>query len=238
VGKAAQAITFGALPAAVYGAADSAPGATASSGLTVAYTSSNPLVASIVAGKIHAVGVGSSIITARQAGNTNYAAAPAATQSFTVSRGTQTITFPALPSKVAGEANFAPGATASSKLLVTYASNNPAVATIVTGNVHIVGAGTAIITASQSGDAKWNAAISVAQSLTVVGGQPVINWTNKTMTYGAVLSAVQLNAAASVPGAFIYTPVAGTKPAAGIQTLTVSFRQAQPLMASARSPRP
>jgi len=82
--------------------------------------------------------------------------------------GTQTITFEPMPAKTVGDADFAPGATASSGLAVAYASSNPAVATIVGGMVHIVGAGTTTITASQAGDANWAAAADAEQTLTVL----------------------------------------------------------------------
>ena len=53
---------------------------------------------------------------------------------------------------------------------------------------------------------------------------PVITWaTPAAITYGTVLSAAQLNATASVPGNFVYTPALGTTPGAGQQTLSVTF---------------
>lgn len=84
----------------------------------------------------------------------------------------QTITFPAIAAKTFGAADFNPGATASSGLAVTYVSSNTAVATIVSGNIHIVGVGTADITASQAGNANYNAAASVVQTLTVNPAPP------------------------------------------------------------------
>lgn len=78
----------------------------------------------------------------------------------------QTITFNTLPTKVVGDADFAPGAIASSGLAVSYTSSNTSVATIVNGNIHIVGAGTSTITASQSGNSSYAAASSVSQTLT------------------------------------------------------------------------
>lgn len=84
---------------------------------------------------------------------------------FTFVKANQTITF-AAPSKTYGDADFAP-ATASSGLTVTYASSNTAVATIVSGQIHVVGVGTSTITASQAGDASYNAASDVQQTLTV-----------------------------------------------------------------------
>ncbi len=53
---------------------------------------------------------------------------------------------------------------------------------------------------------------------------PTITWpTPAAITYGAALSATQLDATASVPGTFTYTPAAGTVPKAGTQTLTAEF---------------
>ena len=61
-------------------------------------------------------------------------------------------------------------------------------------------------------------------TLTVNKTTPTITWaTPAAITYGAVLSAKQLNATASVPGTFVYTPAAGTVLAAGSQTLSVTF---------------
>jgi M6 family metalloprotease-like protein/uncharacterized repeat protein (TIGR02543 family) len=99
-----------------------------------------------------------------------------------VRKGSQTITFPALPAKTYGNADFAPGATASSTLAVSYASNNPAVATVVAGNLHLVGAGTATITASQPGDGTWTAATAVAKTLTVAKKTLTVTAENKNRT--------------------------------------------------------
>ena len=53
---------------------------------------------------------------------------------------------------------------------------------------------------------------------------PTITWNNPAdITYGTALSATQLNAVASVPGTYVYTPVAGTVLNAGTQTLHVDF---------------
>jgi hypothetical protein len=54
---------------------------------------------------------------------------------------------------------------------------------------------------------------------------PTITWSNPDdIVYGTLLSATQLNATASVPGTFIYTPALGTKLNAGsTQSLKVDF---------------
>ncbi|WP_375434835.1 T9SS type A sorting domain-containing protein [uncultured Hymenobacter sp.] len=80
----------------------------------------------------------------------------------------QTITFAGLSNKKIGDLDFDPAATASSSLPVSYTSSDPAVATITSdGKIHIVGPGSATITASQSGDAVYGAAPPVTQQLQV-----------------------------------------------------------------------
>ena len=165
--KSNQTITFNSLPSKSYGDADFAPGATASSGLACSYASSNTAVATIVNNQIHIVGLGTSNITASQSGDSYTNAATDVTQTLTVNKLNQTITFSTIPSKSVGMADFNPGATASSGLTVTYSSSNTSVATIVNGLVHIVGAGSSNITASQPGDSNTNAATDVTQQLIV-----------------------------------------------------------------------
>lgn len=75
--------TFPPISAKAYGTADFAPGATGPS--SISYTSSNPLVATIVSGKIHIIGLGVSTITATS-GTSKL------TQVLTVTRGVLIIT--------------------------------------------------------------------------------------------------------------------------------------------------
>ena len=79
----------------------------------------------------------------------------------------QTITFNALTPKTYGDSSFSLTGSTSSGLPLSYASSNTSVATVSGSAVTIVGAGTAIITASQSGSSSYNAAASVSQTLTV-----------------------------------------------------------------------
>jgi len=61
-------------------------------------------------------------------------------------------------------------------------------------------------------------------SLVVTQATPVITWATPTaISAGTALSAAQLNATASVPGTFAYTPALGSIPAAGTDTLSVTF---------------
>ncbi len=61
-------------------------------------------------------------------------------------------------------------------------------------------------------------------SLTVTKATPALTWPKPApITYGAALSAAQLNAVASVPGRFAYSPAVGEVLQAGAQTLTATF---------------
>ena len=143
--------------------------ATSGSGLGMTYSSSNMAVATILGNVVTINGLGTSDITARQLGNATYAPARY-TRTLTVnplSKLDQTITFGILPIKIYGDTDFALSASASSGLSVSFSSDNLSVATVTAGLVHITGAGTAVITASQSGDGNYNPAPSVPQTLTV-----------------------------------------------------------------------
>ena len=80
---------------------------------------------------------------------------------------TQTISFGSLPPKRVGDPAFVLNATTSSGLPVSYASDNPAVAAVSGNTVTIIGVGSAMITASQPGDAIFSAANNVTRTLSV-----------------------------------------------------------------------
>ena len=84
VNKDDQIITFEALSIKIIGEADFDLTATASSGLDIAYTSSNTAVATISGSTVSIVGIGTSEITASQVGNDSYNAATDVTQILTV----------------------------------------------------------------------------------------------------------------------------------------------------------
>ncbi|MGZ5508842.1 MAG: MBG domain-containing protein, partial [Limisphaerales bacterium] len=163
INKANQTITFGALANKTFGDADFNVSATASSGLPVSFTATGNCT--ISGNTVHLTGVGSCTITASQPGNANFNAAPNVPQSFTISKANQTITFGAVANKTFGDADFNVSATASSGLPVNFAATGNCT---VSGNtVHLTGAGSCTITASQAGDSNYNAAPSVPQSFTI-----------------------------------------------------------------------
>ena len=106
--KADQTITFNSLPEKTYGDSDFSPAATASSGLTVIYTSSDTNVATIVGGMIHIVGAGTCTIYADESGDDTYNAAAQASQQLTVTQRAITVTADAGQAKVYGEADPLP----------------------------------------------------------------------------------------------------------------------------------
>jgi hypothetical protein len=73
-------------------------------------------------------------------------------------------------------------------------------------------------------DATDYATATATVTLTVSQAVPALKWaTPAAITNGTALSATQLNATASVPGAFVYTPSFGTVLSTGAQTLSVTF---------------
>ncbi|MFP9098744.1 YDG domain-containing protein [Flavobacterium sp. RHBU_24] len=98
---------------------------------------------------------------------TNSEGTGSATLVLTINRGTQTITFNALDAVNDNTPDFNLAGTASSGLAVTYTSSNTAVATVTNGVVHITGAGSTDITASQAGNTDYLAAADVVQTLVV-----------------------------------------------------------------------
>jgi hypothetical protein len=63
-----------------------------------------------------------------------------------------------------------------------------------------------------------------AVTITVNKSAPTVTWaTPAPIIYGTALSSMQLDATASVPGVFVYSPAAGAIPAGGADKLSVTF---------------
>ena len=164
IAKGNQTITFGAIAAKTFGNADFAVSATTSSGLAVSLAAAGNCTLS--GATAHITGAGSCTITASQAGDANFNAAAAVAQSFAIAKASQTITFAALPNKTFGAAKFAAHAKASSGLAVSFAASGSCSVSGTT--VHLKSAGTCTLTASQPGNANYNAANSVARAFKVL----------------------------------------------------------------------
>jgi hypothetical protein len=162
-----QVITFNALPGKTFGDPDFTPVASSSSSLPISFSSSNSAVATIVDGKIHITGAGTTTITASNAGNSFYLAAKNVTQQLVIAKANQVIVFDSTAVKFEGDPDFELMGSSNSGLAINYTSSDTTVARINGNKVTIAGPGSSNITASQAGDTNYNPATSVAQVLTV-----------------------------------------------------------------------
>ena len=210
VNQATPVITWASPAAITYGTALSAAqlNATASTPGTFSYT---PALGSILNAGTHQLSV-SFIPT----DGTDYASVTA-TASITVTQGTPVITWPNPPAITYGTVLGASqlNANASTPGTFTY---TPAAGTTLTAGTHTLSVSFVPTDNTDYANATGTASITVNQAT------PVITWTSPAaITYGTSLSATQLNATASTPGTFTYTPAAGTNLTAGTHQLSVSF---------------
>ncbi len=159
---------------------------------------------------------------------TQAATTTAVTSSLNPSGFGQAVTFTATVTSAggtpAGSATFIEGGTCTAPTTTLQA----AAALDGTGKVTLatsaLTAGPHTVTACFLGSTNF-AASNGNVSQTVNKGTPAVTWANPAdISYGTALSGTQLNATASVPGTFVYSPAAGTVlPAGNGQTLSVSF---------------
>jgi hypothetical protein len=166
--KTPQTITFGALADILISGTPPAVSATASSGLTVVFTSATTGVCTVSGTTVTLVAPGTCTINANQAGDGTYAAATQVQQSFGVSYRSQTVSFDALTGATLGVSS-APliRGSASSGLAVTYSSTTPGVCTVSGTTISMLNPGTCTISASQAGNGTYSAAASVTQSFSI-----------------------------------------------------------------------
>ncbi|MBV9927595.1 MAG: carboxypeptidase regulatory-like domain-containing protein [Acidobacteria bacterium] len=225
INKASQAITFGALADKTYGDAPfnvSATGGASGNPVTFAATG-NCTSGGANGATITITGAGACTVTASQAGNSNYDAAADVPQSFNINKANAVVvvdgyngTYDGNPHPATG---FAYGVGGASDVLA------PAVTFTYNGNAaQPVSAAVYNVVASFAGNANYNPA-SNTTTVTINKATPTISWNNPAdIVYGTALSGTQLNATASVPGSFTYTPAAGAVLNAGDgQTLHVDF---------------
>ena len=177
-----QTITFGPLADQTFGGADFTVSASASSGLPVAFAASGQCT--VAGSTVSLTGAGSCTISASQSGDATTAAAVSVDQSFAIAKGNQSITFGALADKTFGDAAFAVDATASSGLPVSFGATGDC--TVTGTSVSVTGAGSCIITASQGGDANWNAAADVPQAFAIAKASQSVSFTSPNPSPAAV----------------------------------------------------
>jgi hypothetical protein len=182
IAQAAQAITnFIATPAApTY-----APGGTFSVSATagastspVVFASTTPAICSVAGSTVTTLGAGTCSLTADQAADINYTAAPQVTLDVTIAQSAQAITnfiaTPAAPTYAPG-GTFSVSATAgASTSPVVFAVTTPAFCSIVGSTVTMLGAGTCSLTADQAGDANYLDAPQVTLDVTIAQASQAI----------------------------------------------------------------
>jgi hypothetical protein len=212
VNKAALTITWATPTAIPYGTALSATQLDASS------TATGTFAYSPAAGAVLAVGSHTLTVTFTPANAANYTTSTATGNvTLTVNKATPAITWATPAAITYGKALSATQLNASSSVAGNF-TYSPVAGTVLTAGSH-----TLSVTFAPTNTTDYTTATETV-TLTVNKATPTITWaTPAAVTYGTALSATQLDAKASVPGAFVYSPAAGTVPAVGTDTLTVTF---------------
>jgi hypothetical protein len=102
---------------------------------------------------------------------------------FELKKLEQTIAFNALATKTYGDLPIELTSNSTSNLAISFSSSDETVVKIIDGKLKIIGAGTASITASQTGNDFYLAAQNVSQNITINKAQLTINADNKTKKY-------------------------------------------------------
>jgi ELWxxDGT repeat protein len=165
VTKQAQSITFASIPSRT----TSQPMTfkvfpASSSGLQVQLSASGACDALLATITVRA---GTCTLTATQSGDASYLAAPVVTRTFITSKTAQTITFGALTGRTVLAAPATLAASATSGLTVSFASETPEVCTVSGTALAIADIGTCTVTATQSGDSVYLAALPVSRSFAI-----------------------------------------------------------------------
>jgi hypothetical protein len=175
ISKRSQTISFTSTPpgSAIVGGASYNVAATATSGLAVVFSAaaSSAGICTVSGSTVSLVGNGTCTINANQAGNGTYLAAAQVQQSFTVGRGSQTITITSDPGNNVHrhDGPYTITATATSGLAVVFTTDpsSAGVCSVSGSTVSFSGKGQCIIYANQPGNASWLPAPQAQQSFRV-----------------------------------------------------------------------
>ncbi len=197
VGKGSQSIGFGAVPALQAGATRTlgATGGGSVSPVTFSTSSAACSLSGVNNTVVKGVAAGSCVVQASQAGDVNYNAAPPVTQTITVGKGSQSISFGAVAALQVGATGTLGATGGGSVSAVTFSTSSAACSLSGANNsvVRGVAVGSCLVQADQAGDANYNAASPVTQTIAVGKGSQSIGFgTTPTLQVGgatAMLSA-------------------------------------------------
>lgn len=183
--KAAQTVTVTthAPATATYGTSFGVGASAPGGGITISTTGTCTNAATSVT---MTSGTGTCTVHYNQPGNANYNAASEVIEQVTALKATQSITFSAPANHTYGDSDVTPGATASSGLAVSYGVSGTC--SLAGGLVHLTGAGSCTVTASQDGDANYSAAQQVQHGFTIGKAALTVTASAQQKTVGQVAS--------------------------------------------------
>jgi hypothetical protein len=232
--KSAQIITWETIDPATYGQLPFLLQASATSGGSMTYTSTTPLICTVSTATLTIVKPGSCTVTADQAGTDNFLAATRYTQTFTIAKASQTIEFGLLSNQTLGTLPFDVSATASSGLTVSFSSLTTSICTVEGSTVTIVAGGTCTIRPAQGGNDFYLAASNNDRSFSVNKGSQVLSFASvPAKTFGdAAFTVTATSTAGLTPSYTGTTPTICSVTVTGTVTInragacTVSANQA------------
>ena len=206
-GPSAQDVTFTtAAPSPAYVGAKYTLGATATSRLSVAFSSLTPATCTVVGNEAAFVMAGLCTIAADQAGDeATWLAAERVTQAVTVERRPQMITWlpAALPSSQYVGTSSVTGADASSSLSVVFSSLTSATCTVAETNQMIVVSyateGLCMLAADQPGDATYLSAPRLTRTVSIARRPQTVTFTSMPPTPALLDVAYVVSATSSGP---------------------------------------
>lgn len=158
------------------------PVATASSGLSVTYSSSTPSVCTVSGATVAMQGPGVCTIAANQAGDGDYTAAAQQTQSITIDKIAQTIAFtsvvPANPQVAGTYMVAATGGQSGNAVVLAIGAASAAVCSLSGNTVTFDTAGVCTVTANQLGNANYADAAQAQQTMTVAAAASMVTITS------------------------------------------------------------
>ncbi len=196
VAQASQSITFDDFGPLTFGGADVALAAVSSAELPVTFTASGSCT--VTGTSLHADQGGECVVTARQSGDANVAAAQDVSRTVQIAKAAQTLSFDAPASMRVGTASLT--GSSSSGLPVAYTATG---ACSVTGaTLTATASGSCTVTARQAGDARYLAAADIARTIAVVATTKVELGVLPTTVYrgGLLLAVVRVTSSDRVNG--------------------------------------
>ncbi|MBI5655915.1 MAG: hypothetical protein HZC44_03430 [Geobacter sp.] len=197
IGKVSQTIgAIGITPSAPAVGQSATLSATATSGLTVSFSSQTPAFCTVSGVTVTGVAAGACTVAADQAGDAIYNGATQVTQNLTIAKGSQTIgTIGITPSTLAVGVSATLSAIATSGLTVSFSSQTTSICTVSGTTINGLATGDCIVAANQAGDANYLAAPQVTRTIAVA---IPLSLTVSTLADGAVTAAATLNVSGMV----------------------------------------